>query len=441
MDGKNPKLFEALVDLYPDDAVFVVDGDRRIRFWSEGATRLLGFRREDVVGEHCLKSNRCSNCVRGCGIAELGRVEDVPLTMFREDGERVRVRKTARAFFDDQGRFAGGIEVLRPDPSAPLPSDDVSVFHGLVSRHVSMHAVFQRIAHVAESDATVLVEGEIGTGKELVARALHAQSPRAERAFVPVSCSALTESLAESTLFGHRPGALVGAAQDRAGLFAEAHGGTLFLDEVAELSPELQAKLLRVLEDKEIRPVGSTRPVPVDVRVVAATHRGLRAEVAKGRFREDLLFRLRVVPIEIPPLRSRPTDIEPLLWHFLEQEAARGGREVRRVEPEVMRTLLEYRWPGNVRELKNAIQYACAVGRGPHLSLRDLPTELQGSRRRPEPASDSARVQSPPSEADTERQRILWALSQEPHDLEAAAKLLGVSRATFWRRRKKYGLA
>ncbi|MGF1508206.1 MAG: sigma-54 interaction domain-containing protein [Myxococcota bacterium] len=432
--------FETLTKLYPHDAIFVVDGDRKIRFWSEGATRLLGFEANEVLGEHCLKANRCSNCLRGCGMAELGTVGDVPLVMFRRDGQKVRVLKTAQAFWGPDGTFQGGVEVLRPDPSAPSHFSDTTMFHGMVSRSDSMRALFQVIQQVAESDAAVVVTGEIGSGKELAARAVHAVSRRSSGAFVVVNCAALTPHMAESTLFGHREGAFPGASANRDGFFVEADGGTLFLDDVTALDLEIQGKLLRVLEDGEVRPVGADDPRTVNVRVVAGTTRHLAEVVEAGAFREDLMFRLRVVPIDLPPLRNRSSDIEPLLWRFLGEEADRGSRAVTEVEPDAMRALFEYRWPGNVRELRNVVQYACAVGSGHRLSLRELPAELRRHRGSGEgvPRDD---LPTPPTESDTERQRILWALSQQPHDLEAASRLLGISRATFWRRRKKYGLA
>jgi transcriptional regulator with PAS, ATPase and Fis domain len=295
--------------------------------------------------------------------------------------------KSAQAFYGEDGSFQGGVEILRPAPGPPKDPlqlsrfEEVVDFHGLKSRHPEMHLVFERIRAVAGSGITVLVRGESGAGKELVARAVHAESGRKDGPFVAVNCSALTATLAESTLFGHRKGAFTGAHEDREGLFAQADGGTLFLDEVAELSPDMQARLLRVLEDGEAVPVGGDAAVQVDVRIVAATHRSLREEVAAGRFREDLMFRLRVVPIYLPALRERRTDIEPLIWHFLHREQVASTRAVAQIEPDAMRRLMDHTWPGNVRELKNAVQHAYVVGRGPVLAAKDLPRELLESRR------------------------------------------------------------
>jgi transcriptional regulator with PAS, ATPase and Fis domain len=447
-------------DLLPDAAVFTVDADRVIRTWSPGAERLLGLRADEVVGHHCLKANRCVRCIQGCGIAEHGHVRGVPLGLFRADGVEVRVRKSGRAFFDEHGAFMGGLEVLLP---APEGDGDVEVlplvgrtFHGLVTRDPGLIQVFETIRNVAETDATVLVRGESGTGKELVARAIHAESTRREGPFVAVNCAALTPSLIESELFGHVRGSFTGAVADRRGVFLQAQGGTLFLDEVAELPLEVQAKLLRVLQERVVVPVGDTREHKIDVRIVAATHRALREEVRAGKFREDLLYRLRVVPIFLPPLRERRADIDLLLRHFVLEHNRRGPRVVREISPEVMRVLLHHAWPGNVRELYNVVEYAFAVGRAPELKLIDLPPELADS-----PAGAAHAVDLPPTVSlgvalparplptarahdgplpTDEGEAIQEALRRTQGNVQAAAELLGMSRPTFWRKRKRLGL-
>ena len=425
--------FEALAALLPNAAVFAVDGDRNVVMWSDGAQALLGFARRDVIGEHCLKSNRCHECMVGCGIAEHGNVQDVPLTLYRPDGTAVRVRKTARAFFAQDGELIGGVEVLLPDEQRKRPravAIDSVTFHGLVSRAPTMRQVFQTIRNVAETAASTLVRGESGTGKELVAKAIHAEGPRRDGPMVTVNCAALTPTLMESELFGHVKGAFTGAITDRVGIFQQAHGGTLFLDEVGELPLDLQAKLLRVLEERHIVPVGGEHQVAIDVRLVAATHRSLREQVRAGRFREDLMYRLRVVPIFVPPLRDREGDVDLLVHHFIRQHNASGPRIVDRIAPDAMRALLEYPWPGNVRELKNCVQYAFAVGRGPEIQLDELPPELRG-----ETAEDKA-----PQASFSEEARIRWALEKTKGNIGQAAALLEISRPTLWRKRKKYGL-
>jgi transcriptional regulator with PAS, ATPase and Fis domain len=307
----------------------------------------------------------------------------------------------------------------------------------MVSRDAAMWRAFQTMQNVAETDATVLVRGESGTGKELAARAIHLESHRGSGPFVTVNCAALTPGLVESELFGHVRGAFTGAVKDRKGLFAQAEGGTLFLDEVAELPLEMQSKLLRVLEERRVTPVGGSRSVPVDVRVIAATHRALRREVEKGRFREDLMYRLRVVPVFLPPLRERRGDVELLLRHWLAKFNETGPRHVSTIEPEAMRALLDHEWPGNVRELRNVIEYAFAVGRGEALALEDLPPEFSEANTTRATSSLSA---TSPERDSSEKERIREALQLSAGRIGEAAERLGMSRATFWRKRRKHDL-
>ncbi len=439
--------FETLAGLLPDAAIFAVDAERNIRLWSDGAERVLGFARADVVGRLCLAGIRCRNCMIGCGLSEYGQIDGFALEQYRQDGRVISVRKYAKAFRDAEGRFAGGIEVLvpsgpvfsPPSPLAGLPRD-AELFHGIASRDPVMQRAFQTVRNVAETDATVLVRGESGTGKELVARALHAEGHRHQGPFVAVNCAALTPSLIESELFGHKRGAFTGAVADRRGLFEQANGGTLFLDEVAELPLGLQATLLRVLEQRTITPVGASREVPVDVRIVAATHRALRREAARGRFREDLLYRLRVVPIFLPPLRERAGDVELLLRRFVAEFSARGPRRIERIAPEAMRALLGHAWPGNVRELRNAVEYAFAVGRGPELLIAELPTELRDATSRGPLSIDVVPRQRFQDPVTPEAEQIRSALERSHGRIGKAAALLGMSRPTFWRKRKRYGL-
>jgi transcriptional regulator with PAS, ATPase and Fis domain len=439
--------FECLAELLPEAAVFVVDGERNVVLWSTGAEGLLGFTREEAVGRLCLSSIRCRACTLGCGIAKHGTVTAHPLDLFRADEQWLPTRKYGRGFFDTDGAFIGGIEVLlptgppqaeegKPNESLPLPSD-VSEFHGLVSRDAAMLRAFQRIRNVAETDATVLVRGESGTGKELAARAVHAEGARAAERFVAVNCAALTPSLLESELFGHVRGAFTGAVKDRAGLFQQANGGTLFLDEVAELPLDVQSKLLRVLEERTLTPVGGSEEIHIDVRVIAATHRSLREEVEAGRFREDLMYRLRVVPLFLPPLRERRGDVELLLRYFVRHFNEGGPRHVRTISPDAMKALLDYDWPGNVRELRNTLEYAFAVGRGHEILREELPPEFLDEEkfvRSTRPTDGvSARDQS-------EQEQIREALQLARGAVGKAAERLGMSRATFWRKRKKYNL-
>jgi transcriptional regulator with PAS, ATPase and Fis domain len=370
--------------------------------------------------------------------ANTPRAFGAAVKVVRVDKTPVHVRHYARVF-DDGATTAGAVHVLALDAvghgtnAAATARVDDTEFHGLVTRDPSMLAVLRVVRNVAETDATALLRGESGTGKELLARAIHLESRRRAGPFVAVNCASFTPTLLESELFGHTKGAFTGAIASRKGIFALADGGSLFLDEVAELPLELQAKLLRVLQERTFVPVGGTDPIEVDVRVIAATHRALREEVRAGRFREDLMFRLRVVPIFIPSLRQRPVDVDLLLRRFTEEFNRRGPRIVSGFSADAMRALLEHSWPGNVRELRNVVEYAFAVGRGPIIGLEELPPELREKSR--DPPMRAAAI-APAGESD----RVRAAVEETGGDLVAAADALGVSRTTFWRMRKRAGI-
>lgn len=304
--------------------------------------------------------------------------------------------------------------------------------HRLVSRHPAMAEVLDHVARVAPLDTTVLVQGESGTGKELIVRAIHAQSARATGPFVSVNCAALTESLLESELFGHVRGAFTGAVRDKAGLFEAAAGGTLFLDEIGEMAPVLQAKLLRALQEREIRRVGGDRAIPVRARIVAATNRDLRAAVTGGTFREDLFYRLGAFIIQVPPLRDRRDDIPLLVDHFVGSGAARMGKPIRGVTAEAMTALMRHDWPGNVRELQHALERALILAQGPRITLRDLPREVTT----PRPASSAVGFDLDAQE----RVLIERALAEFGGNRTRAAKALNISPVTLWRRMKRYGV-
>lgn len=421
-----------------ESAIVALDAEGQILLWSRGAERLLGFSSEQVLGKLCSSVIRCRERDVRDSVAQEGKIDDVSIELNHVKGGTVRVRRSAQAFFDAQGRFAGALEILRPEPEPALKGIDIQtpnkaeVFHGLITRDSALKQAFQIIRNVAETDATVLIRGESGTGKELVAQALHEESHRRSRPFLAINCATLSASLLESELFGHIRGAFTGAIKDHQGLFKRAEGGTLFLDEIAELPLELQAKLLRVLQEKTFIPVGGDHPITVDVRIVTATHRSLREEVRAGRFREDLMYRLRVVPIFLPPLRARRQDIGLLLQHFIDRHNLHGPRRIQSIEPEAMRVLLDHHWPGNVRELQNVVEYAFAVGRSEILQLEDLPPEFREEPILPIAAALPA--------AESESDQIRRALASAHGHIDRAAQMLGMSRATFWRKRKKYGL-
>lgn len=302
----------------------------------------------------------------------------------------------------------------------------------MVTAASEMREFFALLRRVARTDLTITIHGETGSGKELAARAIHAESPREKGPFQTVNCATLSPTLLESEMFGHRRGAFTGAVRDHPGLFRMAHQGTLFLDEVSEIPLDLQGRLLRVLQEKTFLPVGGTKPVSVDVRIISATNRSLRQEVAEGRFREDLSYRVRVVPLFLLPLRERTGDIEALFWHFVDEMNQQGLRRVESVTLRAMRMIVHYRWPGNVRELLSAVQYAFAVAEGPVLDLSDLPPDIR------EEASGGPR--QPWDRGSEERARIRSAFAKHDGRVTAMAKDLGMSRQTLWRKMTMYGL-
>ncbi len=427
-------VLQNMAELCDSSAMFIIDKHHQIVLWSSGAEKLLSLKQSDAIGALCAVEY---------DIAEQHDKQQQTLELKRLDGQTIEVKQYAQALFDEHGQFAGGLCLLQPasaESSAFLLTDKVRQtisqdFQGILSHSPQMEPVFQIIQSAAATEVTVLVRGESGTGKELVARAIHNLSSRRQHPFLAINCAALSMNLLESELFGHVRGAFSGAIKDHAGLFKQADGGTLFLDEVAELPLELQAKLLRVLQERVYTPVGDTRSYSVDVRIVAATHRALREEVKAGRFREDLMYRLRVVPIFIPPLRERREDINLLLAHFIEQHNQKNLRKIEKIDPQAMRVLLDYQWKGNIRELQNVLEYAFVVGQGPVLRISELPPEFRES---PVPAKEVE--DSDVLSANEEKHAIEQALIQCNGKVTSAAKLLNMSRATFWRKRKAYNI-
>jgi DNA-binding NtrC family response regulator len=305
-------------------------------------------------------------------------------------------------------------------------------FENIIYASPAFHRVLELVRKVATTDASVLIEGESGTGKELVARAIHSASARRNHPFVAVNCGALPEGLLESELFGHARGSFTGAVANKRGLFEEAKDGTLFLDEIGEMTPALQVKLLRALQEGEIRRVGENRSVKVNTRIVTATNRDLKKAMADGGFREDLYYRLNVFPIVIPPLRERPEDILPLAEYFLKVAGGKHGGRVLRLSPASAQALRGYKWSGNVRELEHAIERSVIMAAGEEVKLEDLPPEVQPT----SPAAGDVKALS-----DVERDHIVSTLQACGGNQVETAKCLGIGRNTLWRKLKEYGLA
>jgi PAS domain S-box-containing protein len=372
-------------------------------------------------------------------------------TIERRDGRELLVIITASCLIDRVGRVAGAVVIFRDlthtrDLERRLESR--ASLHKITGASHAMQEIFALIEQVAPTDSTVLIQGESGTGKELVADAIHRSSARQGGPFVKVNCSALSEGLLESELFGHVKGAFTGAIDTRKGRFELADGGTIFLDEVGDLTERIQVKLLRVLQEREIERVGDTRVIKIDVRVLAATHQRLQELVEAGRFRQDLYYRLNVIPIHLPPLRERRADIPALAGTFLRELRERMGKRIERVSPDAMRALMDHDWPGNIRELRNAVEHAVVKARTEVLMLEDLPRELietttrlsalarDLSGRRP-----NAPAERPgPSPSGAQRRTIIEALEATGWNRGEAAARLGINRTTLWRRMQKLGI-
>jgi two-component system response regulator AtoC len=416
----------------------VLDADLAVVLATEGAAALVG---TDVPIGVSAPKLLCGGAVNRPIAEALARGVPVTGSIVRPSpgGEH---RLVVRATPMQRGkRRIGWVLLLDREPSegdAPL------LFHGMWTADAAMKHAFHIAERAARRDASVLLRGETGTGKELFARAIHALSPRASGPFAAINCAALPPTLLETELFGHVRGAFTGAVRDQPGFFQSASGGTAFLDEVAEMPLDLQAKLLRVLETKTVLPVGGRTPIPVDVRIVAATHQSLRKAVDEGRFRADLMYRLRVIPIFIPPLRARAHDVALLAQKLIEELNRQSGRQIARIAPAALAALEAYPWLGNVRELRNALEYAYVIGEGPVLTPGDLPAEIIEPSTSADAVEAKLTVNAPPSAAADEPPevaRIRRALERSGGSRERAAQMLGISRVTLWRRMRQLGIA
>jgi PAS domain S-box-containing protein len=430
------------------DGLFTTDAAGFVTYWNRAAEEITGWSRDEAIGQRCsiLAGNVTTGCSCGvgpirCGLAETSRSSKT-CTIRTKDGRELLIVKNAVPILSAGGAAIGALETFArvlPQgdapagcllPPRPSPGGD---FHGLVGRDPVMLELYRMIELVARSGSTVMILGESGAGKELVAEAIHRASPRAAKPFVRVSCSALNESAVESELFGHVRGALPGALGDRRGRFQEADGGTLLLDELGDVSPAVQVKLLRVIEQREIERVGESLPIEVDVRLVCATHRDLKGLVAAGRFRADLYFRLAVFPLHVPALREHLDDLPELAARFLARLAPSGAAP-RTLAPAALAALAAYPFPGNVRELRNVLEYAALQGQGGEIREEHLPADVRA-------AGGRAVVEHGDRAREDERRATLAALGKTGWNRTRAAELLGVSRVTLWKRIKRHGLA
>ena len=425
------------------DGVFTVDSSWRITSFNRAAEEITGIPRSEAVGKPCSEVFRSSMCEVACALRE-SMATGKPVQcrsgyIVNSSGERIPVSVSTAVLRDEKGNLLGGAETFRDLSEVEKLKDQLhnrsSIGH-MVSRSPAMQKLFQLIPAIAASPSTVLIQGETGTGKEMLARAIHSEGPRASEPFVAVNCGALPDTLLESELFGYRRGAFTGATSDRQGRFAAAGDGTLFLDEIGEVSTAMQVKLLRVLQERTFTPLGSNTPVPVNARVICASNRNLSEMVESGEFRSDLYYRVNVVQLVIPPLRDRPMDIPDLLENLLEKHCTAQGKDYCGFDMEILPILMNYQWPGNIRELENLVERAILLSPGDRIGISVLPESLGN---RGSTGSSSAGTMRYARE-EAERQMILTALAGNSNNRTAAAAELGVHKTTLYRRMKYLGI-
>ncbi len=436
-----PKPTEAVLESI-SDGVFTVDGDWKITSFNRAAEEITGVGREEAIGRRCSEVFRSSMCGSDCALEKTlktGRpVIGKSCYIVHADGERVPISVSTAVLKDPSGKVIGGAETFRDlSEIEALRRELDGRFHAgaLRSNSPVMRRIFEILPAIAASPSTVLILGETGTGKELVARTIHDISPRSRGPFVAINCAALPDSLLESELFGYRAGAFTGAVRNKPGRFAMASGGTIFLDEIGDISPALQVRLLRVLQEKTYEPLGGTRPEKTDARVIVATNRDLAREVREGSFREDLYYRINVVRVELPPLRNRKEDIPLLAGQFVERFNRIHGKSIEGVDAEALSLLIAHEWKGNVRELENVIERAFILCDGGMIGISHLPAELRSK------GADGAAGPDLRSARDVmSAQAVLAALERNGFNREAAARDLGVHRTTLYRTIKRLGI-
>ncbi len=451
---------DLIIDTVPD-GLMVLDQECRIRRWNRAMEILAGYDEEEILGQPCTvldfrnsENGKRLNVERQCLLSGMDNdpgSRELECTLVNRVGEAIPIRKVTRIIRDPRGRAVGLLDILtdlRPlrrleleitklkNPAQkPAPSR-------LIGTSTLMNEVYERIRLAGDSDVNILIEGETGTGKELIAEAIHEASHRREKPLVRINCSALSENLLESELFGHVRGAFTGAVNDKIGRIEAAEKGTLFLDEIGDISPIIQLKLLRVLQEHEYERVGESVTRRASIRIIAATHRNLRQRVAEGRFREDFYYRIHVFSIAVPPLRSRREDIPILLEAFIDRMNHKTGKRINCLLPEARKAIMEYCWPGNVRELENAIEHAFVTCPDSCIRLEDLPYEIRTALQRDMECGErfGSGKTVPLPVGPLNREKMLSTLSECGWNRTEAARRLGIDRTTVWRRMKQWNI-
>jgi PAS domain S-box-containing protein len=418
------------------DGVFTIDMNFRITSLNNAACKILGLEsKDDAVGKLCFEIFHANICEHSCALRETmltgKNIINKTVYIVNKLGEKVTISISTALLKDDQGNIIGGVETFRDISDIETLRKKIEStysFEDIISKNKEMQQIFTILPDIALSDSSVLIEGPSGSGKELIARAIHSLSRRKEKPFIVVNCGALPENLLESELFGYKAGAFTDAKKDKPGKIASAEGGTLFLDEIGELPLPMQVKLLRFLQFKEYEPLGDTKPKKANVRIIAATNKNLREEVASGNFRDDLFYRLNVIGLQLPPLSQRKEDIPLLVEHFIKKFNALKGKHIEGISDDAMNILLNHDYPGNIRELENIIEHAFVLCHEVYIKAEHLPSYLYGI----SPVSTL-------SLEEMEKNMIKQALARYPSKKDAA-EALGIDTTTLWRKIKKYNL-
>jgi len=444
------------------EGLFTLDDNGIITSWNRSMEKISGYSAQEAVGKGCglLACSRCygKNCpadIRKCGVMRHGKTEAKECFIRHRDGREISVIKNARLARDDDGRVLGIVETItdltelkkikKTAEEAQRKLEKAYRLGNIIGKSAVMQNVFDAIRAAANSQANVLIQGQSGTGKELVAGAIHYNSANAENPMITVNCSALSETLLESELFGHVKGAFTGAHRDRKGRFEEADKGTIFLDEIGELTPYMQVKLLRVLQEREIERVGDSKRIKIDIRIIAATHKNLYDLTREGHFREDLFYRLKVFPINVPPLKKRRDDIPLLVNHFIQKGNKRENKNLVKVSTEGMKRIMEHSWPGNIRELENAIEHAFVICDSDQIELKDLPVEIREGLTCREDYPETAYMQPARSGVNSQtteltKESLIKLLDDCNWNKAEVGRRIKKSRTSVWKYMKKWDI-
>jgi PAS domain S-box-containing protein len=445
--GNDPSWTGLILDSIAD-GVFTVDQQGRITSFNKAAEKITGFSREDAIGQYCHEIFRANTCFEACPLKHTAEtaenIVNLEVNILNRENKEIPISISTAVVKDKQGKVVGAVETFRDLSLIKELHKEITKqysFHDILGRSKSMLELFQILPDIAKSDATVLIEGESGTGKELFATALHNLSSRHKKPLIKINCAALPETLLESELFGYKKGAFTDAKRDKPGRFRQAHGGTIFLDEIGDMSKGTQVKLLRVLEQKQYEPLGSTKTENVDVRIIAATNRDLMEMMHRREFREDLFFRINVIRLAIPPLRERREDIPLLIDHAIARINRKQSKQIKKLSSSALKILLDYDFPGNVRELENIIEHSMILTKGIEIQPRHLPSYMAHHRVKLSERPELFEGQDLSVLENIERDLITQALSRHGGSTVVAAKELGIHRSTLWRKIKRYGIA